>query len=615
MSDALDELAVAPDADRVRQREEHVRVEVLRVAAVGTRRDEQASEQIDALTMARYRPSAYELGAEETSVEAQLGGLLKSGILKRFESCWRACLETIEDMLSAHEAFLLAWVDGQVLHGEDLRLAASAEADEAGLAAWVAEQLEAADRSRPTADFRQEYAEAVRQDRDRLVAIRDALSGLDLASDPKLESLIELLESSQAKKVAVFSTFAATIRYLDEQLPSAIAGRRRVTVIGNETTPDQRLAALARFAPKTVVRPDYEPPDGEVDLLLSTDVLSEGQNLQQAQEVISYDMPWNPQRVVQRNGRVIRLRSEHDEVHLWTMLPEPGELERLLGLEARIQAKVKAASGVYGMEAEVIEGLESELRHYAQRLADGDEELLTESEETSGAFVGEELRRMIERALAEGEVERALALPWGIGACFRQTPHGRSQGPPGVFLATRTPPMPGAPDGHRYWRYVETGSGALVSNDLEILRRIDPHDGQPASPEGVDLEAAWNAAAGDIVAEHNARADLRAGQEQIGPLQRWALGLLRDPTVALPPGAELADEALSVERSSAVRRALGEIRDRVLAGQLSRDHAAIEIVGVVEEFGLQPVERAPLPEKITVDDLGVVCWMAVLPPT
>ena len=91
-------------------------------------------------------------------------------------------------------------------------------------------------------------------------------------------------------------------------------------------------------------------------MLLSTDVLSEGQNLQQAQAVISYDMPWNPQRVVQRNGRVIRLRSPHDEVFLTTMLPAPGELERLLGLEARIQGKIKAASGVYGMESEVIEG-------------------------------------------------------------------------------------------------------------------------------------------------------------------------------------------------------------------------------------------------------------------
>ena len=424
---------------------------------------------------------------------------------------------------------------------------------------------------------------------------------------------MELLESSPAQKIAVFSTFGDTVRYLDEHLPERVGGRERVAVIGSESTPDQRLTALGRFAPRTVVRPDYEPPDGEVDLLLSTDVLSEGQNLQQAQEVISYDMPWNPQRVVQRNGRVIRLLSDHDEVYLWTMLPTPGELERLLGLEARIQAKVKAAGGVYGMEAEVIEGLESELRHYATRLAEGDAELLDESEETSGAFIGEELRRLIDRALAEGEVERVLRLPWGIGACFRQTAWGRSQGTPGVFFATRTPAMPGAPDGYRYWRFVEVPGGALVKTDLEVLRRIDPQGGEPAELEGVDLEAAWESAAADIVAAHNERTDLRAVQEQIGPKQRWALEVLRDPAVALPAGADLADEALSVERSSAVRRAIGEIQDRVLAAEISRDEAAQEIVRVVNDFGLQPVESQALPEKITAEQLGVVCWMAVLP--
>ena len=519
-------------------------------------------------------------------------------------------------MLAAHEAFLAAWDRGEVLSREQLQAAAAGEADDAGLAAWVEQQLvDATDLVRPASEFQPEYGNAVRADRDHLVAIRDSLAALDSTSDPKLDALTELLEVSPAEKIAVFSTYGATIRYLDEHLPAPVGGRERVTVIGSESTPDQRLEALGRFAPHTVVRPDYEPPDGEVDLLLSTDVLSEGQNLQQAQEVISYDMPWNPQRVVQRNGRVIRLLSPHEQVYLWTMLPEPGELDRLLGLEARIQAKVKAASGVYGMEAEVIEGLESELRHYAERLAEGDEELLDEPEDTSGAFIGEELRRMIDRALAEGEVERILRLPWGIGACFRQTSTGRSEGPPGVFFATRTPAMPDAPDGYRYWRYVELPGDALISTDLEILRRIDPQGGEPAELEGLDLEHAWQLAADDIVTAHNARADLRAVQEQIGPKQRWALELLRDPAVALPPGAELADEVLSVERSSAVRRALGEIQDRVLARRISRDEAAAEIVQVVQDFGLQPVEPPPLPEKITVDELGVVCWMVVLPRT
>ncbi len=64
---------------------------------------------IDGLTMARYRPSAYELAQRELPAEAQLAGLLRSGVLKRFESCWAACLETVEHMLAAHEAFLSAW--------------------------------------------------------------------------------------------------------------------------------------------------------------------------------------------------------------------------------------------------------------------------------------------------------------------------------------------------------------------------------------------------------------------------------------------------------------------------------------------------------------------------
>lgn len=576
---------------------------------------ETIAEGIDALTMARYRPSAFELAGEETSVEAKLAGLLKSGLLKRFESCWWACLQTVERMITAHETFLAAWKEGKVLSGEALRKAIAEDVDEAGLASWVEERLDDGD-VRAAEVFDPEFKIAVEADRDRLATICYELNQLGEGEDPKLELLARLLEESPSEKVVVFSTYGATVRYLDERLPERVGGRERVMVIGGETTPDDRTAALSRFAPDTVVWPSYESPEGEVDLLLSTDVLSEGQNLQQAGAVISYDMPWNPQRVVQRNGRVIRLRSPHENVFLTTMLPAPGELERLLGLEARVQGKIKAASGVYGMESEVIEGLEAELRSFAERLAEGDPDLTLAAEEESGAFVGEELRRMIDRALQEGEVERILRLPWGIGACFRQAAGGRSSGAPGVFFATRTRRMTDAEHGYRYWRYVEMKSGELVQSDLEILRRIDPAGGEAAEPEGVDLDAAWETAAASIVAEHNERTDLRASQEQIGPRQRWALEILRDPGIAAPVDGDkldVADAALSVERSSAVRRALGEVQERHDSAVISRDAAAAEIIGVVEDFGLRPVEALSLPAPIDADDLGVVCWMVVLP--
>ena len=87
-------------------------------------------------------------------------------------------------------------------------------------------------------------------------------------------------------------------------------------------------------------------------------ILSEGQNLQQAQAVLSFDMPWNPQRVVQRNGRIIRLRSPHDTAYLYTLLPKQGDLDRLLKLEAKLQAKIMAANASVGMETPILADVE-----------------------------------------------------------------------------------------------------------------------------------------------------------------------------------------------------------------------------------------------------------------
>jgi len=572
---------------------------------------------IDSLEMARYRPSAWlaEPGPEDQA-EAQLGGLLQSGLLKRFESCWAACLATVKRMIAAHDAFLAAWDGGRgrVPSKATLRDAARSEAGEAGIAVWVADELESDAEARPAGDYRPEYGEVVEADRRQLEHIRRRLAELSPEDDPKLAMLRELLESSSAKKVAVFATYGETIAYLDEHLPARAGGRERVTVIGGQSAPDERSAVLARFAPRTVVRPDYVPPEGEVDLLLSTDVLSEGQNLQQAQAVISYDMPWNPQRVVQRNGRVIRLLSPHHEVYLTTMLPEPGELEQLLKLEARVRAKILAA-GIYGMESEVLDGIETELRSYAQRLASGELDQAGEIEQdgASDAFVGEQLRARLARAQEEGELRRVESLPWGIGAVIRP-PAGRFRGRPGVFFGARTRGMPGAERGYRYWRFVELeGDDEPVRSDLEILRRIDPEGAEELpTAEGVDLDGAWRRAASEIVAEHNRRADPRIAQESIGSAQRFALDLLRDPSVVLPTGADTAAEALSVERSSAVRRRLNEIRSQLSEYRLNRNEAAGAVVALVEELGLQPVRLDELPQEITEDDLGVVCWMAVL---
>ena len=568
------------------------------------------SVAIEQLSMARYRPSAYERAASANASEVNLASLLQSAVLKRFESCWAACLATVQRMVSAHEVFLASWDIGTVLSLKALREAAIRETEAADVAQWLTE-LGDDDGNRPVEDFHPHYRNAVAADLVLLHDIKAALSQLTPADDPKLALLARILTETDVK-VCVFASYADTVRYLDNNLDRALgAPRDRVTIIGSETTPDQRTHMLSRFAPASVVEPGYTPPDGEVDLLLSTDVLSEGQNLQQAGAVVSYDMPWNPQRVVQRNGRVIRLLSPHDTVWLTTMLPEPGELDSLLQLEARIQTKI-AAAGVFGLESGVLEDVQilahnyHELTELAERLDHGDMTLLEEGEDTAGSFAGEQLRALLLRAAAEGEVARLRELPWGIGTAFRQGPGVPSRGPAGVFFACRSRTKPP----QRYWRYVRQYQ--VEREDLPMLRRITPgNTSGVALPE--DLQATWQIAVSDIVSEHNLRADPTYAEQRLPASQRFALSILRDPTVALPAGAENADELLSVPRGGAVRTALANIQRAVSTKELSRDEAAERIVAVVHEFGLTHVPLPPPLEPITENDVGVVCWMRVLP--
>ncbi|MXY02777.1 MAG: hypothetical protein F4190_04935 [Acidimicrobiales bacterium] len=559
------------------------------------------------LTMARYRPSAYRRDGDETGREAVLGALLQSAVLKRFESCWHACRLTVRRMLAAHDVFLEAWDSGAVLSGEALRQATLADLDESGLAGWLEEELDEF-ASEPTEDFLESYRDDVVGDREVLEACAVALDALDMVPDPKLELLRRVLREVPSDKVVVFSSFADTVRYLDEHLPAVTDGRERVTVIGAETDPDQRTGLLARFCPATVIRPGYEPPGGEVDLLLSNDVLSEGQNLQQAAAVVSYDMPWNPQRVVQRYGRVVRLKSPHDTVSLVSMLPEAGDLELILRLEAAIQRKIVAARP-YGMEIEVTDTqAEEEIRSYALRLGGDDATLLDENDPTAEGEVlsGELLRAELQRAAAEGEIARLANLPWGVGSQFAQGPAVPSAGPSGVFFACRTP------DGHKHWRYV-ADNGQMSSTPATILRRIDPGSAPGVDAPGVDLESAWSDAAQSIIDDHNGSVQAVLEGRSLGPIQRWARGLLADPSVPQPPSANEVFEALSVERSTAVRRELGDVKRALDDGSIDGATAAIRVAEVVEFHGLLPVALPSAPPAISEGDIGVVCWMGVLP--
>jgi len=577
---------------------------------------------IGSLTMARYRPSAYERGGTgEAPDERALAGLMQSALLKRFESSHAAALSTVRRLISVHEALVSSWEEhGRVPSLATLREVMMEEVDGTPLPVLVAEALERDTQSRPISDFDPKFLDDVKRDLTTLREMERKLRDLASRRDPKLEVLADILRRTKAGKVAVFSSFADTIRYLEEAIrhdPGRFGGRKMTVVIGSERDADTRHRELLRFCPQSVSGVDgYRPEAEEVDLLLATDVLAEGQNLQEAQAVISYDLPWNPQRVVQRYGRVIRLKSPHREVYLYTMLPEEGALEEVLRLEARVRTKIAIANATFGMEAKILSDMQIEERNYADlkdlttRLSRGDETVLDEGESPgSGSFAGEEYRARILRALREGEVARLRSLPWGIGSCFvsRDLPADKA----GVFFACKTK------EGDRHWRFVpfEVSLGKpLVRDDLEILRRIDPKGAPRAEfPEPLDLERLWDLAAADICRAHAERLDPRKVEEAIPLVQRWALNILRDPSLPREEAFTYADECLGVGRNQLVRRRLSELRKAWQDGELTTREAAEEIAKAVRELGLRPTEKAAVPRRpLTRQDLGVVCYQVVL---
>ena len=251
------------------------------------------------------------------------------------------------------------------------------------------------------------------------------------------------------------------------------------------------------------------------------------------------------------------------------------------------------------------------MRAFADGLIDGDPSILDETDPAAPgqALSGEGLRAELARWIHEMGGSGGSANCRGAPAPSSAVRPGiRLRGKPGWFFACRTR------GGDRYWRWVRADRTTGPDPDAAILRRIHPRDASGLDEPGDGLEPAWRAAAASIVAEHNELAEADDTGDSIGPLQAWALNeVLEDPEVSLPDGAEDAAEALGVGRGNVVRRSLGRIRRRVTAGEIAKSRAAREIVELVRSEGLRPV---PPPERLAPigeEDVGVVCWMEILP--
>ena len=306
-------------------------------------------------------------------------------------------------------------------------------------------------------------------DSNALLDLLQTYGAWDPHHDAKLDALHTLLtETFPDRKVLVFSQFADTVFYLEAQLTrrgvQALAG-----VTGNSADPTQ----LAwQFSPHSNQRPGQGQPEHEFRILVATDVLSEGQNLQDCHVVVNYDLPWAIIRIIQRAGRVDRIGQKAEEILCHSFLPADG-VERIINLRNRVRTRLRENAEVVGADEAFFED-ESDsqtiVNLYNERagILDGDPD--GEVDLASHAY-----QIWKNATSADPRLEKAVAdLPDVVFSSRQHTPI--AQRPEGVLVFMRTA------DGNDALAYVDREGRSITESQLEILSAAECKSDTPAQP-------------------------------------------------------------------------------------------------------------------------------------
>ncbi|HPP51587.1 MAG TPA: helicase-related protein [Thermoguttaceae bacterium] len=402
--------------------------------------------------------------------------------LKRLESSVESLRISLRRLYRFLEAFQQALEAGRLLSSESFRQ-------------WLPQETSDDEDDTQEADFQtilpnlpelpkerydvEKLQAAVRTDLQTLAGILQELE--HDRTDTKLARLKELLASDElrGRKVVVFSYFKDTARSIYRRLRAdpSIVGLWRMAIVDSEVKPEERTQQIQRFAPRANGRPDL-PPDEQLNLLISTDVLSEGQNLQDADVIINYDLHWNPVRMVQRVGRLDRLGSDHERIYVYNFFPEE-ELEELLGLLQRLREKLEAINRTVGLDASILGETPHPMNfNILRRLEQEDPRALQELESESELAIGEFLKEDLLRFLKEIGEEKLKQIPLGVGTARRL-----AVGPWGFFAAFRNPQT-----NMHHWLFYDQQKKCVLDRRLEAIAPIRSAASEPAMalPEGFD---------------------------------------------------------------------------------------------------------------------------------
>ncbi len=320
----------------------------------------------------------------------RLMGFCRTNLFKRLESCGHAFIQSIERHILRNYIFLHAIEndlslpigpqDAELLdpgvsdtdvtifsEDEDAESAEeSAERlctpeDYSGRAAQIYEREYAKTYRRrfkwlPPRLFIKELADDLRQDAESLLNILQVCGEWQPDRDAKLDALEDLLTNKHRnEKLVVFTQFADTVNYLTEELQKR--GIAKLAGVTGDTTHLTRI--VRQFSPRANEKRSTVPPEKELRILIATDILSEGLNLQDCHIVVNFDLPWALIRLTQRAGRVDRIGQTAENILCYSFLPAEG-VERIIRLRGRLRQRLRENAEVIGTDEAFFEDEEND---------------------------------------------------------------------------------------------------------------------------------------------------------------------------------------------------------------------------------------------------------------
>ena len=351
------------------------------------------NDEIDNYQLAIFKPSKYVLDEFKAQYEDHrvqnfsqenrekfLIGMMKVNFLKRLESSVRAFAITMERTVTKIEDLeerLKRFQQHQAAAAEDIQPDFFAEPGEED------EELAEAFQAGSKLKYRMEHMDVaawladLATDKQQLSLLADAAQAVDASRDAKLAELKRLIEhkvrhpgtnalGEENRKVIVFCAFADTAAYLYEELETWARQHLgiHIALVSGGTRPNRSSFGqaefsriLTNFAPRAKQRAKMKsmPQDGEIDLLIATDCISEGQNLQDCDYLINYDIHWNPVRIIQRFGRIDRIGSPNPAIQLVNFWPTP-DLNKYINLKNRVEARMALVDIAATAEDNILQG-------------------------------------------------------------------------------------------------------------------------------------------------------------------------------------------------------------------------------------------------------------------